>query len=245
MKMKFLLGLLWATAASAQVNLDQPLTVGVSDHVFKSNVDPKVAYYIPIAINRVGDVQITQPDDDHMQARFTAGVAAENIAEVKSKLPGVDVRFLRPESYTMDPNGATDIGSDFAPVLTPLGDLDLAGPMPYSLRVKKHNHVFGASGAEKLFKQLFGPSGADNVGVIRYQFDAVVAGKPELARSAVAIFVGEKPKPITPMLEDFLTHGTITGDRMDSPASGAEVLQDATANCWDTVLPGQYCVRAQ
>lgn len=246
-KLFFMLTLMASHLGYAQVNLDQPISVGVSDHVFRSAVDQTIAYYIPIALNRQGPVQITQPDGIHLQARFMAGVATENISFVKSQLTrlglsGLNVRFFRPVDYTIDPKDATDIGPEFDPILSPLGDLDLAGPMPYSLRVNRFGHRFRTSGGTNLFNRLFGKSGEDNVGIIRYQFSAIQAGKPQLVRSAVGLFVAE-PKEIKTGLDRLMNiFSDFSIDHME-PSQGQQFLNDQDSKCWETVQPGQFCLR--
>ncbi len=236
--------LLAASASYAQVNLDQPIGAGLSDHAFRSAVDPKLVYYIPIGINRTGEYMVTEPDHDHLQVRFQAGVAVEDIKAVESQLArmgmtGTTVRFLRPSEYLIDPKDATDISPEFEPLLLPLGDLDLAGPMPYSLRINHFAKLFGASGGTKLIKRLFGDSGADNVGMIRYQFDAIELGKPKLARSAVGIFVGTKTAPAP------VSHLLAWPSNAPQLHPAPELLNDKEANCWETVKPGQYCLREE
>ena len=235
---------LWLSSgyALAQVDLDRPYPVWISDHVFYSATDPRVLYLIPKAITRWSPVDLEVPSgskSDRLRARFQVGIdlhdyhVARSTAWARDKIPEISV--LRPLEAEIIPASGTDLPQEFHPELQFLGEADLGGPVPMLLEVDRGRRLFGQDRGRKLFDGLFGAiSGApvrDHVATIRYSFSAVVHGAPVTARSAVALFVGARRR----------------GEKDPYAGLGATGMlirwEQEAGSCWDTVAPGEICVR--
>lgn len=227
---------LYPISTRAQVNLDRPFPIWVSDHVFHSATDPKVLYYFPKTLIRKSPVDL-ETLSGRLRGRFTVGMDMVDFQFAKTTATSRDgslaVRILRPLEAEVIPRSGTDLPERFRPELSVLGDWDLAGPTPVALEVDRHYHLIGRDGGKKLFDQVFLSSGRDHVAILRYSFNAIVQGKPVTARTAVAIFAGERP---------YAGNGGYSS-LLEQHEAVLPKIQNDRDNCWESVAPGDFCIR--
>jgi hypothetical protein len=224
-------------AGHAQVDLDNPFPVWVSDHVFHSAANPKVLYYFPKTLIRSSAVTL-ETLSDRLRAKFSVGMDMHDyfVAQTTatSRDVSLDLRVLRPLETELIPESGTDVPHQFRPELTVLGAFDLAGPTPITLEIDRRQRLIGQDGGKKLFDQIFLTNERDHIAILRYSFNAIVQGKPAIARTAVAIFAG------------FRRHVGNGGYRslLDAEPELASLrIQNDRENCWNTVAPGEFCIR--
>lgn len=226
-----LMFLMWAPQVShAQVNLDQPLNISRSDHVFLATNDPKVAYAMPVGLRRLSPVRFSD-DGDRVVAHFDVGIPDSEFNRLGQLLPaasGLRLEVVRALEADLIPGSGTDLESRQRAIVTAAGDpRSLAGPIRYALSVKKVKNF------KTQLKQLFGPRGADHIANLRIEFDSFALGAPYKAASVIPIFVGEIA---TAKLADHLVSAII------APAAFAMVF-DKTAACWQSPAPQTVCLR--
>jgi len=230
-----MIGSVWPIAARAQVDLDHPFPVWVSDHVFHSAADPKILYYFPKTIIRRSDVDL-EIFSKRLRARFDVGMDMHNYFVAQTTATArdhsLDLRILRPLEAELIPESGTDLPTDFHPDLKILGNWDLAGPTPITVEIDRGYRLIGMDRGRKLLDQIFLTNERDHIAILRYSFNALVQGKPVTARTAVAIFAGKRAR--NGGYRSLV--GSPTGD-------SAPRLRSDLENCWQTVAPGEFCIR--
>jgi hypothetical protein len=253
---------------NAQVNLDQPVSVGVGDHVYRSSADPNVVYAFPLYLEVIDQPRI-ETDRHYVTAHFTASVPATSLESIAKIINTGDaaqksVRVLRGLNASVVPKSATDVPPDYQAELIPAGDPgSLAEATSYSLRLRKRR------GSEALLKELVQTSSARHVGTIEYQFNAIQGGNPFLGKTAVGVFVGKlhvaavsgsRPQsyvlasvnrilmPMAAHIGDTTENSSPESSAVSSiqaPSTGVLILIDHDTKCWDTPTPGVICLRSK
>lgn len=233
--------MLFTFAAKAQVNLDQPVTVGPSDQVYKSTADVNVAYLIPTTLMVLGEPRLSEIDGE-IRADFEVGMNQSTYQGVAAKIVApMQLRMMRGFEAKIDTKGSMDTPSKFEAELTPLGDAGALGEtLKYVFSAKKIGPKLGKE-TYALFKELFGSKTARHLGTVLYEFNAIRGGQPYQARSAVGIFA-TNVMPADSVHALSLT--SINGLLQEVPeVITPEVVMDKSSPCWDNLKIGQICLR--
>ncbi len=219
----------------AQVNLDQPVSVGPTDMVFRSTADEKAVYLIPISLQVQGSPRVSEIAGEY-RATFDVGMDQNRWAEISAKVTGFEVRMMRGWNAVMDPAGSVDTPPRFRPRLVPLGDAgNLGTALPYMFAVKKIGPKLGRE-SQALLQDLFNSSKARHLGTVQFEFIATRSGQPYQAKSAVGIFASGVAAP-----EPSPNLGLMS--LKSAFVSEPNILQDSETGCWNNLQVGQICLR--
>ncbi len=246
----------------AQVNLDEPLAVGIGDRYFKSSSDENVVYTIPIGLYRVTPFYMKKVGK-RLHAEFKMGLFKEQFTTgeslVKQIIPTASLKMFRATdaSYFAD---ASDIPNEFDPVLHGAQSFEnLMGPTHVYLDINKSARVawyniFPLSG-KALLKEVFGRREdgeifGDHIGSIEYQFISTQAGQKRLSKTRVGVYVSEShlPKEVSPKINSFeLFSADRRLDEIIPEPSRSEIplkITDSKLNaCWNEELEiGEICL---
>jgi hypothetical protein len=235
--MMIALQLLLSMCAFGQVNLDQPVSVGAGDFVFRSSADGQAAYLMPRALMVLNEPRIAEVDGEY-RAFFQVGMDAEQFASVSQRVQAVvgaankplQLRMLHGWNAQLDAKGSQDTPQRFRARLIPLGDAgNFGASTDYVFAVRKIGPKLGKE-TQALLAELFASNQAKHLGFVRYEFNAVRGGAPYLGQSLISIFAHQSPVlkfPKTMVMTDVQPR----------------ILMDAQAKCWDSIQPGEICLR--
>jgi len=219
--------------ASAQIDLDHPVLVDSSDHVFRSAQDPNAVYFFPIALVRQGAVDIADSDRRTSRAIFQFSADRAQLplvqAELKAqKIPAEALRYFRPNQVTFQPG--VDFPDPNQVTIAPLNDFNFDGSSSIAIQVSSRKSLFRrTSSGVRLLNWLFADGSNNNVVIVRYEFSAIFGGKPGIGQTSVAIFTDtHQPKQI----------------ERYSLSDVGNVLINENASCWNQVLPGKFCFKS-
>lgn len=233
--MKTVLSLLLFSSINclAQLNKDEPLTIGTSDKIFKSSADPKVAYLIPIKLETLAPPVIDEVDGEY-RIFFDVGVNPKDLSlandSVASMKMPFKVRVMHVQRAEFDPMGPQQIEKRFKPRLTSLGDTgDLNGPVPYVLSIRKIGRKLGAE-SKKAIDRVFHGDHAAHLGTFYYEFNAVSGGIHYFAKTGISIFAVDK------------SVAKITA-AVDDDKKAVDFKYDRVSHCWDKPEVGVICLK--
>lgn len=233
------MSLLCGANTFAQIDLDHPVLVGNSDHVFRSAQDPQSAYFFPIALIRKGSVDIADSDRTTSRAVFQFASDPEELPRLQAELkilniPSEALRYFRPNQVILQPG--VDLPNPDQTTITPLNDFNFDGSSSIAIQIPSRKGLFRrSSSGVRLLQQLFADGSNNNVVIVRYEFSAVFGGKLGIGQTSVAIFTDTlKPEPTlrnTPIESLTLLNAV------------SNVLVDTESRCWNQTLPGKFCFR--
>lgn len=231
-------------AAHAVINLDQPISVGHSDKVYRSAADAQAAYLFPTTLAVLNTPRLADISGE-IRAFFDVGMdpALFQEAEARVKSMNLSLRTMRGLQANIDIKGSTDTPTHFRSRLEPLGDAGAIGsPLPYMFAVKKIGPKLGKE-SYKLMKELFHSPSARHLGTIQYEFNAVLGGKPYLGKTSVGVFAVNLANPqVGPKGIQIFSNAITSDGAVDQPRP-IQILLDKNSNCWETVQIGQICLR--
>jgi hypothetical protein len=252
----FLIIFLSFARVQAQVNLDQPVSVGVSDTVFRSSADGQAAYLIPTTLMVLDNPRISEIGGEY-RAHFEVGMNKaefDAITEVVKATLGsakqpLELRMMKGWDARIDEKGSTDTPPKFKSRLEPLGDAgSLGSPLTYMFAVKKIGPKQGKE-SQSLLSDLFSSSKSRHIGSINYEFNAIRGGIPYQAKTSVGIFardlgVLEFPGAIK-ITKDSMSIMSISKPESieATEAITPVILLDAEKPCWNNIEIGQICLK--
>ncbi len=236
MKMLFsFLILIAGSPAFAQLILDQQMNLSHDDFLFPSANEPNTIYMFPKSLSRLSDVQVISKDD-RVKVQFDVGISSADYARVEALIAGAgltDRRAAVVRAVDVVAEPGTNIDPRYRPIVTVAGDIrNLTGPVRYVLSVRNR----GTGRTLAMLKDLFSDKNMDHVLNLSYQFSAVVAGQPYLAKSAVGVMVGTRNG-----IGAFEPKAHFFEARLSAP--GVQILMDKETGCWERPAIGVACLR--
>lgn len=232
----FLIFLCLGPAALAQLNRDQPVTIGSSDKVYRSSADSTVAYVFPIKLETLNEPYVHDIDGEY-RIFFDVGVNQDDIKRVVNEVSALNlplkVRTLRVANVVFDKSGPQQIERRFKARLKPLGDAgDLMGPVPYQLTIRKIGPRKGLE-SKKVIDFVFRGTRAAHLASFDYEFLALVNGIHYPAKTQISIFAVNNGAPANKILANVPT----------KPEEPLMFEFDGITKCWDKPRVGTVCLK--
>jgi hypothetical protein len=231
-------------SALAQVNLDRPLPVENSDRVYMSSVDTRSYYFFPRALHAVS-APVFSDSGSHLCGRFDVAVLKEEQEEVRAKVRGTSLfaglhqYLLRGLLPQIDNSNYSEIDASFAPQLEALNDPGVLNePVAYRLCLL-HRHRLFKNLTRAEFARLFEAPDYKAIGILSFQFEALLGSETYLAQTALPLMVGQSPEVGEGAREGSQNH-SITS-RLNS--DHLQIVLDEKLNCWSNPRPAQICLR--
>lgn len=233
----------------AQVNLDQPIPLGPSDRVYKSNIDSNISYLIPSSLLVVGEPRIFEIDGQ-LRAEFKVDIDQESFNAISAKLSApMSLRILRGWNALIDQKGSMDTPEKFKSKLIPLSDAGAFGEsITYVFTAKKIGPKLGKE-TKSLFKNLFEAQSARHLGTILYEFNAQMGGAPYMARTAVGVFAANDKSGLEHSSKS-VPEGIIKKAKLNKTslilnydAKPTAINFDNINKCWENLKLGEICLK--